>query len=195
MPDEKNKSPVTGGSSDIGEDAAGKEGKRGEKTGKAEKKIRIPENEYRELKEKSLKADEYFDSLLRMRAEFDNYRKRVNKEKEGLTLYAVEELVSDFLGVLDNLERALESSGNDEDFDALRKGVEITLKDALKMLEKWGVSEVPAEGEEFDPEKHEAFMTVESDEEDGTIAEVLRKGYYLKEKLIRPSLVKVTRRS
>ncbi len=175
--------------------------KRGESSGQDEskkqsgKKVKIPESEYKQLKEKCLKCDEYFDGYLRIRADFDNYRKRVNKEKEALSLYAVEEFASDFLGVLDNLERALEASENKENFDSLHRGVEITLKDALKVLEKWGLNEVDAIGEVFDPEKHEAFMTVEgSPEEEGMIVEVLRKGYYLKDKLIRPSLVKVAGR-
>ncbi len=159
------------------------------------KKVKIPESEYEQLKEKCLKCDEYLDGYLRIRADFDNYRKRVNKEKESLSLYAIEEFASDFLGVLDNLERALEASEKTENFDSLHRGVEITLKDALKVLEKWGLNEVDALGEAFDPSKHEAFMTVEdSPEEEGRIVEVLRKGYYLKDKLIRPSLVKVAGR-
>ena len=112
-----------------------------------------------------------------------------------MSLYAIEEFASGFLGVLDNLERALEASDKTENFDSLHRGVEITLKDALMVLEKWGLNEVDALGEAFDPSKHEAFMTVEdSPEEEGRIVEVLRKGYYLKDKLIRPSLVKVAGR-
>ncbi len=171
--------------------------KKGRHKKKHDRKVEIPECEYKELKEKSLKADEYMDSFLRIRAEFDNFRKRVNKERESITLFAVEELVTDFLGVLDNLERALTAAGCMEDFDSLHKGVEITLKDALKVLEKWGISEVPAMGEEFDPARHEAFMIVDApcEEEDEKVVDVLRKGYFLKDKLIRPSLVKVARRS
>ena len=175
-------------------ESAGKEGRRKKKHGR---KVEIPGSEYEELKEKSLKADEYLDSFLRIRAEFDNFRKRVNKERESITLFAVEEVVTDFLGVLDNLERALTAADCMKDFDSLHKGVEITLKDALKVLEKWGISEVPALGEEFDPARHEAFMIVDApdEEQDEKVVEVLRKGYFLKEKLIRPSLVKVARRS
>jgi molecular chaperone GrpE len=164
---------------------------------KTGKKVKIPESEYEKLKEESRKADEYFDNYLRIRAEFDNFRKRINKERASIASFAVEEVVSDFLGVLDNLERAMDAAKGAEDFDSLHKGVEITLKDALKVLEKWGVKEVEAMGEEFDPEKHEAFMTVApaSEAEEGKIVDVMRKGYYLKEKLIRPSLVKVARRN
>lgn len=161
---------------------------------RGDKKVKSAPRDYDELIEKSKKADEYFDSFLRIRAEFDNYRKRVNKEKASLTAYAVEEVMLDVLGVLDNLERALESGGKTENFDALHKGVEITLKDAVKVLEKWGISEVPALGKHFDPAEHEAFMTVESEEDEGMIIEVLRKGYYIKDKLLRPSLVKVAGR-
>lgn len=175
--------------------------KKGKKKGKSGKKavvkVSVPEEEYEELKEKSDKAEEYYDSYLRVMAEFDNFRKRTAREKESIGSFAVEEITTDFLGVLDNLERALSSADSSGDFDSLHRGVEITLKDAMKVLEKWGVSEVPALGEDFDPEKHEAFMTVQpsSPGDEGKVVEVLRKGYLLKDKLIRPSLVKVAGRS
>ncbi len=192
----EDEAPGSGCDSSPGE-SGGKDEKEGKPGKKAGRKVKIPEGEYEELKEKSRKADEYYDSYLRAMAEFDNFRKRAAKEKEAIGSFAVEEIATDFLNVLDNLERALAAADSTEDFDALHRGVEITLKDAMKVLEKWGVTEVPALGEEFDPEKHEAFMTVESSssDEDEKVMEVLRKGYRLKDKLIRPSLVKVARRS
>ncbi len=187
-----------GSGADSSSDEAGKKDKKKGRPGKkGGGKVTVPEEEYEELKEKSLKADENYDSYLRAMAEFDNFRKRAARDRESIGSFAVEEVVTDFLGVLDNLERALAAADSTEDFDSLHRGVEITMKDAMKVLEKWGVSEVPALGEEFDPEKHEAFMTVESSspDEDEKVVEVLRKGYWLKDKLIRPSLVKVARRS
>lgn len=185
------------GAGSSSDEAGEKDKKKGSPGKKGGGKVTIPEEEYEELKEKSLKADEYYDSYLRGIAELDNFRKRAARERESIGSFAVEEVVIDFLGVLDNLERALSAADSTEDFDSLHRGVEITLKDAMKVLEKWGVSEVPALGEEFDPEKHEAFMTVESSssDEDEKVVEVLRKGYRLKDKLIRPSLVKVAGRS
>ncbi len=82
-----------------------------------------------------------------------------------------------------------------EDFRTLLEGVELTRKEALRILKQWGLEEVKAKGEKFDPEKHEAVMHIDSDEEEGKIVEEMRKGYYLKGKLIRPSMVKVAGRS
>ena len=172
---------------------------RGDEEGKEpgkqrEKKVKISRKELEEVKAKAAKSDECFDQLLRLKAEFDNYRKRINKEREEYTAYAVEEIVADFLEVIDNLERALSAAGESGDFTALYRGVEITYKDSMKVLGRWGVKEVSPLGEEFDPGKHEAVEHVDSDDDDGKVVEVLRKGYLLKERLLRPALVKVGRR-
>ena len=158
-------------------------------------KVRILREELEKIKEKARKADEYFDQFLRLKAEFDNYRKRINREREEFAKYAAEEIVSDFLAVIDNLEKAVSASKETSDFKALLEGVEMTRKEALRILGQWGLEEVKALGEKFDPEKHEAIMHVDCDGEEGKIVEEFRKGYSLKGKLIRPSMVKVAGRN
>lgn len=158
-------------------------------------KVRILREELEKVKEKAHKADEYFDQILRLKAEFENYRKRMNREREEFAKYATEELISDFLTVIDNLEKAESSSKETSDFKALLEGVEMTRKEALRILGQRGLEEVKALGEKFSPELHEAIMHVDCDEEDGKIVEEFRKGYRLKGKLIRPSMVKVAGRS
>jgi len=152
------------------------------------------EEKAKKVKEKARKADEYFDQLLRLKAEFDNYRKRMNREKEEFAKYAAEELICEFLAVVDHLESAISVSEKSKDFDALLQGVEMTRKEAVRILNKWGLEEIAAVGEKFDPEKHDAIMSVDSDKEEGKIVDECRKGYCLKGKLVRPSMVKVARR-
>lgn len=158
-------------------------------------RIRVSRKRVDQLREKAKKADEYFDQMLRLRAEFENYRKRTNREREEFAKYAAEELICEFLTVVDHLENAISSSGKSEDYRALVEGVEMTRKEAVRILSRWGLEEVKALGEKFDPERHEAIEHIDCDEEEDKIVEELRKGYSLKGKLIRPSMVKVARRS
>ncbi len=158
-------------------------------------RVKISRKKLEEMEEKARRSDEYLDQLLRLKAEFENYRKRMNREREEFAKFATQELVSDLLTVIDNLESALLASEKTEDFQALHEGVEMTRKETLRILGQWGLEEVKAVGERFDPEKHEAVMHVDSDEEEGRIVEELRRGYSLKGRLIRPSMVKVAGRS
>ena len=158
-------------------------------------KIKVSRDEWEKVLEKAQKSDEYFDQFLRLRAEFDNYRKRMNREREEFAKYAAEDLICEIVTVIDHLENAISASRKSEDYKALVEGVEITRKEALRVLNQWGLEEVQALGEKFDPEKHEAIERIDCDEEEGKIVEELRKGYSLKGKLIRPSMVKVAGRS
>ncbi len=158
-------------------------------------KIKVSRDEWGKVLEKAQKADEYFDQLLRLKAEFDNYRKRMNREREEFAKYAAEELICEILTVVDHLENAISASGKSEDYKVLVEGVEITRKEALRILCQWGLEEIKAIGEKFDPEKHEAIECIDCGEEEGKIVEELRKGYCLKGKLIRPSIVKVAGRN
>ena len=158
-------------------------------------RIKVSRSEWEKMEKKAKKADEYFDQFLRMKAEFENYRKRTNREREEFAKFAAEELICDLLMVIDNLENAILAAKKTEDFHTLIEGVELTRKEALRILKQWGLEEVKAKGEKFDPEKHEAVMHIDSDEEEGKIVEEMRKGYYLKGKLIRPSMVKVAGRN
>jgi molecular chaperone GrpE len=115
----------------------------------------------------------------------------MNREREEFAKYAAEELICEILAVIDHLESAISTSSKSEDYKALVEGVEITRKEALRILCQWGLEEVKTIGEKFDPEKHEAIERIDCEEEEGKIVEELRKGYCLKGKLIRPSMVKV----
>jgi molecular chaperone GrpE len=140
-----------------------------------------------ELKEMS-------EKYLRLYAEFDNYKKRVNKDKEELLKYGQESLLYELLTVIDNLELALKHA-SDEVSTGLIQGVEITYKELMKTLEKFGLTAVEAEGEDFDPSVHHAMSQVERDDvEENIVVEEYRKGYKLKDKVLRPSLVSVSKK-
>ncbi len=134
-----------------------------------------------------LKAKE--DQLLRLAAEFDNFRRRTGKEKEGLWGDATAAAVTAFLPVYDNLERALKQETSDA---AYKKGVEMTMNGLRDVLTKLGVEEIPALGETFDPNLHNAVMHVEDENaEENTIVEVFQAGFRLGEKVLRFAMVKV----
>jgi molecular chaperone GrpE len=138
--------------------------------------------------------DDYLDTLRRVQAEFENYRKRVIKEQTALVDRATEGLIDQLLPVLDSFELALQNldTAGGEDGENVRKGVELVYAELLGVLEKAGVSRVEAEGKPFDPNVHEAVMQEEG-EGDPVVADVLRTGYTLKGRVLRPAMVKVTR--
>ncbi len=141
-----------------------------------------------EAKEESAPTN---DQYLRLMAEFQNYKKRVAKEKDDIRSYANEELIVPLLEVLDNFEMALKGEVSPED-EKYAKGMELIYDKLFAALEKAGLSRIEALGEEFDPLLHNAVMTSESDEyESGRICQVLRCGYKLNDKVIRPSMVAV----
>lgn len=141
-----------------------------------------------ENKKLTNELEEFKDKFLRVSAEYDNYRRRTAKEKEGIYASAVEDVLKEMLPVLDNLYRALEAEGSDED---LRKGVEMTLKQFHTSFEKLGVEEIDANGD-FDPNFHNAVMHIEDENlGENQIAEVFLKGYKKGDKVIRYSMVKV----
>lgn len=144
------------------------------------------------LDEALAKADENHQKLLRAQADFDNFRRRTRKEKEDQAKYASLSLVEQLLPALDNFERALEASKSTQDMDSLVKGIEMVYKQLDQALVGEGLEVIPSVGEAFDPHYHQAVMQVESDEfESGYIVEELQKGYKLKDKVIRPAMVKV----
>ena len=132
------------------------------------------------------------NKYLRLYAEFDNYKKRVNRDKEELFRYSNESLLYALLPVLDNLELALKHASCDPNTGVVQ-GVEITLKELQRTLEKFGLRRIEADGKEFDPAVHHAMMQVErEDMEEKMVAEELRAGYLYHEKVLRPSLVSVS---
>lgn len=135
------------------------------------------------------KASEYLERLQRLMAEFDNYRKRSEKEKQNIYDLAVSDTVTDLLGMVDNFERALKQECEDK---AFYEGVSMIYKQLMGTLEKHNVTPIEAEGKEFDPTFHNAIFHIEDEAlGDNIIAEELQKGYMYKEKVIRHSLVKV----
>lgn len=146
-----------------------------------------------ELMQSKDQANEYFAHLQRLQAEFDNYRKRTQKEKEETVRYAAERIVEAMLPILDNFERAVNSTKTNQDFNAFSQGVEMIFKLMQNTLAKEGLTVIEAVGEPFDPNLHDAVLQVESGEyPENTVVEELQKGYYLKEKVLRPSMVKVS---
>lgn len=145
-----------------------------------------------ELEENKSKVEDYYNQLQRLKAEFDNYRKRTQKEKEEAAKYAAERMILSLLPVLDNLERAVDAANVKKDFESLSQGVEMILRQFRKVLEDEGLKTIDAVGREFDPNLHEALLREESDQAENVILEELQKGYYLKDKVLRPSRVKVS---
>ncbi|OLN30484.1 nucleotide exchange factor GrpE [Desulfosporosinus metallidurans] len=146
-----------------------------------------------ELAQAKAKAEEHYDHLLRLQAEFDNYRKRTLKEKTEIIKYASERLVGELLPVLDNFERAASAAQINPDFTSFSQGVEMILRQLQTALSKEGLKAMDAVGQPFDPNLHDAVLRVDSEEHpENTVVEELQKGYFLKEKVLRPSMVKVS---
>jgi molecular chaperone GrpE len=142
------------------------------------------------------------DRLLRLAAEFENYRKRIDRERRDQADAAVANAIEDLLPIIDNFERALEASnpakaGRHEsgDIEAFRRGVELIHKQMLDLLRKRGVTPIEALGTDFDPNVHQAVIHEPSDQHrEGEVMEELQRGYKLGERLLRPSMVKVAKR-
>ncbi|MGQ0535676.1 MAG: nucleotide exchange factor GrpE [Methanobacteriota archaeon] len=147
-----------------------------------------------ESDEQRKKAEEYLDRLQRLGADFDNYKKRVAKERESATERAKEGLLVDLIDIMENLDRALESgSGTD---DALYQGITLILRQFHGLLEREGLRRIDAEGHPFDPKLHEAVMREETTSyADGVIIKELQKGYFFKDRVLRPAKVKVATRA
>jgi molecular chaperone GrpE len=135
--------------------------------------------------------DDLRDQLLRRRAEFENYRKRVDRDREQSGIEAAAVLLKDIIPTLDNLDRALEATGAES---TLRQGVELTRREFLALLDRHGVVIEDPMGQPFDPQRHQALShEVVPGRPEGTVVEVFRKGYSYKDRLLRPALVKVAK--
>ena len=149
-----------------------------------------------ELETVRQEAKENHDRYLRVYAEFENYRKRTARENEEFRKFANESLIKELLGVVDNLERAVESSATQPDNEArIIEGVQMTLKEILSILEKFQVTPIEAVGKPFDPRYHQAFQQEENDEyPENTVVKEFQKGYLLHDRLLRPSMVVVSKK-
>jgi len=161
-----------------------------------EKVITLKESEYLKLKEEADKAKEYWDKILRLQADFDNTRKRLEKDKQDFIKFANEGIILELLNILDDLERTVElAQTKHEDLPIFLKGVEMILAHLYEMLKEYGVKPIEAEGKLFDPHFHEALMQIENkDLPEHTIVEELQKGYLLNDRMIRTSKVKVSKK-
>ena len=149
-----------------------------------------------QLEAKDLEAKNNYERLLRQAAEVENFKKRSSREREDAIRFANENLVKDLLPVVDNLERAIAHATGGGNGKPLVEGVEMVLRGLLDVLAKHGVSLISAQGQPFDPTKHEAMSQVESDEhEPNSVVEELHKGYMLRDRLLRAALVSVAKPS
>ncbi len=159
----------------------------------------LQEDKVRELEQaleaKDCELKECKDRMLRLAAELDNFKKRVEREKEEHMKYALEAFAKELLPFLDNLERAVASAKEDKNLDSLLEGLELSLNGYLKTLERFGLKVFAAEGQRFDPNLHEALSVEENHEvEENTVIKELLKGYKLHERVIRPALVVVSKK-
>ncbi|MFP4363032.1 MAG: nucleotide exchange factor GrpE [Spirochaetia bacterium] len=155
-----------------------------EKIAELEAKVKALEDENSELK----------NQFLRKQAEFENFRKRMQREKQEAIRFSNSQILSDLMEVIDNFERAIKSSESSRDFDAFHSGIVMIEQQFTSMLEKkYGLKRFESVGEEFDPQYHEALMMEESPEHDiQTVLEDFQKGYMLHDRVLRPAKVKVS---
>ncbi|SFS86622.1 molecular chaperone GrpE [Paenibacillus sp. BC26] len=138
-------------------------------------------------------AEENQQRYLRAQADFDNFRRRTMKEKEELGQYASMKLIGQLLPVVDNFGRAIDAAKNGGDGESFSKGVDMIFRQLEQVLEAEGLKAMDAVGQPFNPDFHQAIMQVESDEhEEGIVVEEVQKGYVLKDKVLRPAMVKVS---
>ena len=147
-----------------------------------------------EVEQERKRAEEYLNRLKYLQADFENAQKTAMRQREEYIQFANERLLVNFLEVVDNLERAVEAGRNTKNEEALIDGVEITLKSLKELLSGEGITQIEALDKPFDPNLHESVERIEtSDHPENTVVEELRKGYLMKEKVIRPSVVKVAK--
>lgn len=148
----------------------------------------------KKLEESEEKYNEAYDRLLRATADFENQKKRAQKEMEGFRKFANESIIKELLSVTDNLERALSASDSEGECDKVFEGVNLIYKDILKLLDNNNAKPVDALEKPFDPSFHQAVLQEETDEHpEGTVIKELQKGYMLHDRLIRPSMVVVSK--
>ena len=150
--------------------------------------------ELKELRQQAAKAEEYYDRLQRQVAEADNLRKRLAKEKQDAIRYANEALIEELLPTMDSFEMAISAARDSDDnsIDSLKTGIEMVYTQLKRILEEIGVTEIDAIGQAFDPSEHEAMSRKKTDEaEEGTVLEQTRKGYRLRDRLLRAASVVV----
>lgn len=154
----------------------------------------VEADSHKELDEARAKAAEYLDGWQRSRAEFANYKRRVEREQAQAHQSAAGSILKRYLAIVDDLERALKNKPLEGEGAVWAEGVDLIYRKMLLLLESEGVKPMPAEGQQFDPNFHEAILTEDSDlYESGQITEVLQQGYFIGDKVLRPAMVRVAR--
>lgn len=154
-----------------------------------DKVVEIQEAELEQLKQK---ANEEEEKYLRLYAEFENYKRRMKQEASIIKDYQAQRVLTDVLPALDNMDRALKQEGESEDFLTFKKGVDMVYNDLLKSLKDNGLEEIESYNQPFDPNVHQAVMQDNNpDFESGVVTEELQRGYKLKNRVLRPAMVKV----
>lgn len=160
----------------------------------SEESIKDEESESQDTKIKELEklANDNEEKYLRLYAEFENYKRRIQKENQINATYKAQGVLTDILPSIDNIERALQIEGDDESFKSLQKGVQMVHESLLRALKDNGLEEILAEGKEFNPNLHQAVVQDDNpDFKSGEVTQELQKGYKLKDRVLRPSMVKV----
>lgn len=158
----------------------------------ADDTIELETEEDNRVTELEKELEEIKNRMIRVQADYDNFRRRTREEKEAAAKYRAQGIVEGLLPVIDNFERALNVQTDVEQADSLHQGMKMVYNQLIEVLKNEGVEEVPGAGAVFDPHQHQAVMQVQEDDyEDNTIVEVLQKGYKLKDRVVRPAMVKV----
>ena len=154
----------------------------------------ITEKKMEELEKKAEERDEYYDKWLKVHAEYENTRKRLEKEKISHLKFANEELISQLFPIVDNFDMALVSMEKAEDKEAVMVGIKLVQKEFHRILDENGIEKIKTVGEKFDPHVHEAVSVIETNEHpDDVILEEVRAGYTLNKRLLRPAQVRVSK--
>ncbi len=153
----------------------------------------LSDSELKELREKAVKADQYYDQLLRTKADLENFRKRTTREREEIIQRANEHLLRELFVVLDHFDLGLQTARGSESKEGILEGLELVQKQLESFLHKLGVEPVDAIGQDFDPALHEAVAQQDADVPAGKIISQIRKGYRLKGHLLRPAAVVVSK--
>lgn len=155
---------------------------------------KILEKDLEELKKKAAERDEFYNKWMKVHAEYENTRKRMEKEQVNHIRFANENLVSELFPIVDNFDMVFSAMEKAEDKTAVMDGVKLAQKEFHKILENNGVKKIETKGKQFDPNLHEAVLVIETEEcPDGTILEEIRAGYTLNNRLLRSAQVKVAK--
>jgi len=151
--------------------------------------------DYKQLKEKADLADQHYDKLLRLQAEVENVKKRLDKEKIEFIKFANAELISELVDIVDDFHRAIDAVRKNHDTKLLMQGVEMITNKLQATLKQRGLNEISETQVAFDHDKHEAVSTEDTDEHpENTVIEILRKGFMLNDRVIKPAMVKVSKK-